>query len=332
MAILLEKLKGKIQKISCLVISLFIIIFSFPSFLGFYISPDMRQKIPQSYFQLFEFFRNQNPDERIANLPQGSFWGWTNYRWGVTGSGFIWYGIEQPILDRAFDAWNLKNEQYYWELTTALQKQDSVSLNQIIQKYSIGYLIFDNNVYFPDEKIYNKVAMNTQEILNTNPNIKEVAKFDQITVYKTNFYNQKYLVSNPQSIKQFDFYYSDPAFSKYGPYINSSKSNIDFPFINLFTNRLPGQQKFKVISEQNQITLTTDSGKSTSFTKDNSINSQYNISLPNATSNLTVYNFPLAKLNQDCLIEINYRHISGLPFEITAVSDNTRNKYFYNNL
>ncbi|MFA6361312.1 MAG: hypothetical protein WCX33_00695 [Candidatus Shapirobacteria bacterium] len=327
-AIFLEKLNDKIQKISYLIISLFIVIFSFPSFLGFYISPDMRQNIPQSYFQLFDFFKSQNPNSRIANLPQGSFWGWTNYRWGVTGSGFLWYGIEQPILDRAFDAWNIKNEQYYWELNTALQKQDPVSLNQIFQKYSIEFIIFDNNVYFPDDKIYGNTSVNTQEMLNNMPNLKKVAQFDQITVYQTNFSNQKYLINNPQSIKSFDFYYTDPAFSKYNHYINTSKPNIEFPFVNLFTNRLPQDQPFKIKTDKTSITITTNSDKSTTFTKDNSVNSQFYVSLPGADSQLTVYNFPKAQLNQDYLVEVNYHYISGLPFEITAVSSNARHKYF----
>jgi hypothetical protein len=287
----------------------------------------MRQKIPNSYFQLFDFFKNQDPTSRIANLPQGSFWGWTNYRWGVTGSGFLWYGIEQPILDRAFDAWNLKNEQYYWELTTALQKQDPVALNQIFQKYSINYVIFDNNIYFPDDKIYNNIASKNRELLSQIPNLKKVAQFDQITIYQTIFSSQKYSITNPQSIKPFDFYYSDPAFSKYGPYINNN-SNIEFPFINLFTNRLPKFQPFKVQTSDASITITTDTNKSTTFTKNNSANSKFYVSLPGDTSSLTVYNFPEAQLNQDYLVEVNYHYISGLPIEISAVSDNTRNKYF----
>ena len=97
----------------------------------------MRKSIPKDYSDLFGFFKKQNPNGRIANLPQGSFWGWTNYRFGIKGSGFIWYGIKQPILDRAFDVWNLKNEQYYWELSTALQKKNPTELNKIFQKYLI---------------------------------------------------------------------------------------------------------------------------------------------------------------------------------------------------
>lgn len=327
-AIFLEKLGSKIQKISCLIITIFILVFSFPSFKGFYISPDMRKTIPDSYFQLFDFFKKQNPTSRIANLPQGSFWGWTNYRFGVTGSGFLWYGIEQPILDRAFDAWNLKNEQYYWELTTALQKEDPISLNQILQKYSISFVIFDNNVYFPDDKVYSNVAINTRNILASMPTLQKVAQFDQITVYQTNFSNQKQIINNPNSIKTFDFYYSDPAFSKYGSYINSPNYNVEFPFIDLFTNRLPKDQLFKINSDDTSISIITNQSKSTNFIKDNIVNTNFHISLPNENSQLTVFNFPNARLDQDYLVEVNYKHISGLPFEISAVSQNSRNKYF----
>jgi len=328
MAVFLEKLSFKIQKIVCLIISVLIVTFSFPSFLGFYISPNMRQKIPQSYFDLFSFFKKEDPNGRIANLPQGSFWGWTNYRWGVVGSGFIWYGLDQPVLDRAFDAWNLKNEQYYWELTFAMQKQDSAAINQIFQKYSIEYVVFDNSIYFPDDKIYGKVAISVREMLSTMSNLEKIAEFDELTVYKTNYLTQNYIVNNPKSINKFDFYYSDPAFSKYGPYINNDNPQIKFPFINLFTNRLPSFQPFKVENKENTITITTNSGQLTSFDKNETVNSQINISQKTLDSTLTVYNFPLANLGQDYLVEVNYHHNSGLPFEITAVSENTRHKYF----
>lgn len=328
LAYFLEKITLQLSKIIKPLICLSIFIFSFPSFQGFYISPRMRQPIPQSYFNLFKFFDKQNPNGRIANLPQGSFWGWTNYRFGITGSGFLWYGIEQPILDRAFDVWNLKNEQYYWELATALQKNDPQSLDQILKKYSIEFIIFDNNVYFPDDQIFNKIALNTQELLDQMPNLKNVAQFDQITIYQTPYSTKSYLVNNPSSVKPFDFYYSDPAFFQYNNYISSSPHQIEYPFINLFTNRLASEQKFKISSIDQKITITMDSNQSFSFPKDNQVNSQYNISLPNQDSSLTVYNFPQAQLNQDYLVEVNYQYTSGLPLEISAVSQNSYHKYF----
>jgi hypothetical protein len=192
-AILIEKISSKIQKYIAILFFVLITIFSFPSFQGNYISPDMRKDIPQEYFQLINFFKSQDPNGRIANLPQGSFWGWTNYRFGISGSGFLWYSIEQPILDRAFDVWSLKNEQYYWELNQALQKNNSSDLDKIFKKYSVKYVIFDNNIYFPDEKIYNNVAIANKETLDSMPSLQKIGQFDQITVYQTSYSTQKYL-------------------------------------------------------------------------------------------------------------------------------------------
>lgn len=324
-AIFIEKISPKIQKYIAVLFIVLITIFSFPSFKGNYISPDMRENLPQEYFDLINFFKTQNSNGRIANLPQGSFWGWTNYRFGLSGSGFIWYGIEQPILDRAFDVWNLKNEQYYWEINTALQKNDPDELNKIFQKYSIQYLIFDNNVFFPDEKIYNNIAITTKEKLDNLSSLKKIGQFGQITVYQTPYSTQKYLVNNPVSINKFDFYYSDPAFSQFNNYINSDQIDYNYPFINLFTNRLISEQNFSVTKNSDTITLTSNDQVST-FKIDNSANSEYTIGLPTENSSLTVYNFPKAKINQSYLAEVNYQYISGLPAQISAVSTNSRHK------
>lgn len=326
-AFLIEKISPIFQKYFPIFVFISILIFSFPSFTGHYISPDMRKNIPQDYFDLFDFFKKQDPNGRIANLPQGSFWGWTNYRFGIKGSGFIWYGIKQPILDRAFDVWNLKNEQYYWELSTALQKNDPSEINKVFQKYSIQYIIFDNNIFFPDEKIYNNIANNTQEALETNPSLQKIGQFGQITVYQTPYITQKYFVNNPVSVNKFNFYYSDPAYSQFNNYINSNQSNYNYPFIDLFTNRLTPEQNFLVKKEDSLITLTSQN-QTAIFDVDNSTNSEYNIGLPTNNSSLTVYNFPQAKLNQDYLVEINYKYISGLPAKISAFSNNSRHKYF----
>ena len=326
-AIIIEKIPPKFNKYFSIFTLILILIFSFPSFTGNYISPDMRKNIPKDYFDLFDFFEKQNPDGRIANLPQGSFWGWTNYRFGIKGSGFIWYGIKQPILDRAFDVWNLKNEQYYWELSSALQKNDPIELNKVFQKYSIQYIIFDNNIFFPDEKIYNNLAIATQEILDTNSSLQRIGQFGQITVYQTPYITQKYLVNNPVSINKFNFYYSDPAFLQFNNYINSDQPNYVYPFIDLFTNRLTTDQNFSIIKNDSQIIITSQNHTNT-FNLDNSVNSEYSIGLPNNKSSLTVYNFPQAKLNQDYLVEINYKHILGLPTKVSAVSNNSRHKYF----
>ena len=127
-------------------ISLFLIISSSPVFSGHLISPSMRQNIPSEYFELFKFFRQQDPHTRIANFPQHTFWGWNYYRWGYRGSGFLWYGIQQPILDRAFDVWEKSSQQYYEDVSTALYSQNQSELTRIFSDYSVDWILIDRHL------------------------------------------------------------------------------------------------------------------------------------------------------------------------------------------
>lgn len=193
---LFKSLKYSPQIIASVFVTLYCLtlaIFSYPVFNGNYIYPQMRQIIPTQYFNLINYFKTLPSTARIANLPQGDYWGWTTYRWDARGSGFLWYGIEQPILDRAFDVWNLKNEDYYWELSYALQKQDQNLFLSVLQKYNIQYLIFDDNVIFPGQRPFTKTALSTRELLSQMPELKPIANFDKITVYQTPYSTKPYL-------------------------------------------------------------------------------------------------------------------------------------------
>ncbi|HWS49068.1 MAG TPA: hypothetical protein VN174_03410 [Candidatus Methanoperedens sp.] len=289
-------------------LSLFI--FSFPSFFGNYFSQDTRQKIPDEYFEVFNFLKTQNHTGRIANLPQGSFWGWTNYKWGISGSGFLWYALENPILDRAFDAWNLKNEQYYWELSNAIQSKNPNLLENIFSKYSIEYVIFDNNIYYPDDKIYAKLSRPTKDLLDSIPSLKLIKNTKNIFVYQTSSPTQIYTVPNTPTASQFDFALIDTNYQKFGDYI--SQKNSPNQFFNLFTNRLQGELPFSPLS----IPQPEDDPANKNFTHSD-------MSKP-----IFAYNFPNAKLKESYLVKIISEHNQGLPLKISAVSDNSQNKYF----
>ncbi len=225
------KYSRRVQILPSLFFISLLFVFSFPAFKGNFISPKMRQSIPSAYFQLQTYFQNQSPSARIMNLPQGSFWGWTNYRWGYTGSGFLWYLLPQPILDRAFDAWNLKNEQYYWQLTTAIQQKDPLLFQSLLDKYQIEYIIFDQSIYFPDDKIFSKNALSTQQLLQTTPGLSLANQFDHIFVYRYQNPTAPFVITSPATIKPFSFANHDPAFGQFGDYLNDQNSQYSFPFI-----------------------------------------------------------------------------------------------------
>lgn len=289
-------------------ISLFL--FSFPAFKGNYFSPDTRQKIPDEYSEIFNFLKTQNHTGRIANLPQGSFWGWTNYKWSLSGSGFLWYALENPILDRAFDAWNLKNEQYYWELSNAIQSKNPILLQNVFSKYSIEYVLFDNNVYYPDDKIYAKLSHPTKELLDSIPSLKLIKNTKNIFIYQTIYLTKIYQTPPLDTASPFNFALIDQNYQKFGDYI--TQKNSPNTFLNLFTNRLQSELPFSPSS----IPLLEDDPANKNPTHSD-------ISQP-----IFAYNFPNASLSQNYLIKITSRHSAGLPIKISAVSDNSQNKYF----
>ena len=342
------------QKIFTLILVsgyLFLIsIFSFPVFRGQLFYSLNKQSVPKQYFQMFDYFRQQSPTARIANLPQGSFWGWTSYRFGIVGSGFIWYDIEQPILDRAFDAWNLKNEQYYWELTTALQSRDPLLLSRILSKYSIEFVLFDDNIFFPSEKIYSKTALSTKDFLSQVPGLSLEKQFDKISIYRFHQPTKPYLISSPPILNAQAFFYTDFAFIDHPDYLTSPSAKINYPYLNLFTNRLQSEITFDIKINNQQIQIGT-----TNFPLNNSLNQTKNhsplisntqqlvqtnddpslqfIRLTNIdSSNLIAWNFPDAAFENSYLLRIIYRHHQGLPLTVSATSENLNYKFFYTRL
>lgn len=135
--------------IQVLIFSAGIFFFMIPSFKGDYISKLMQVKIPEEYFEIFEWFNNQPNNGRVANLPIHTFWGWTYYNFGFQGAGFLSFGIKQPLLDRDFDRWNPSNESYYREMSNAIYSKNLNLLENTLDKYQIKYLFLDENVINP---------------------------------------------------------------------------------------------------------------------------------------------------------------------------------------
>ncbi len=170
--------------------SIFVVL---PFFEGKLISKSMRVDIPQDYFDLFKFFSTQDKTKRIANFPQLNFWGWNFDKWvvpagrqGYKGSGFVWYGIEQPILDRAFDVWSPHNENFYKEANYAITYGTTADFEGVLSKYQISYILFDESIYDPGNPSFNILVQKQKEILESSKLITKNKSFGKITIYDVN--------------------------------------------------------------------------------------------------------------------------------------------------
>lgn len=267
LAFIFSKLKNKIaQYILASIFFISLIFYSLPIFTGNFFYSRLRVNIPNAYFQLFAYFKNEIPQSRrIANLPQHSFYSWQWNDWGYRGSGFIWYGIKQPILDRAFDVWSEANERYYWQLQAALDKKDLKDLENVLAQYDVNYLLLDESIINRNtKKPINYQAI--KEFLLSSEQIELIAEFDFLSVYSfldqdrankkdfINLYEKLPLIDN-----EYNFSWSDPAFADYAHYltVDQQDAEVIYAFPSLFTNHLQKDLEFSLSEDESYFYITS---------------------------------------------------------------------------
>jgi hypothetical protein len=205
--------------------------------------------VPGEYFQLFDYFKNQDQNTRIANFPQYTFWGWSYYTWGYGGSGFLWYGIKQPILDRAFDVWSKTDENYYWEISNALYSKNLQAFEAVLNKYQINWLIVDKNVFNPtSSKTLFIPELNS--LITQIPSIQKTKSFGHIDVYKVSLKDTPksfvFSASDLSSSNGYQWGNFDKAYLDLGNYISSDNPDFYYPFRSLFSNKNQADKEFSV--------------------------------------------------------------------------------------
>lgn len=201
--------KNKLSVLVSLVVAIPILIAIFysviPVFYGGLISNSMRINLPADYLDTINYFKSQNPNQRIADFPLTDFWGWKFTDWGAPaggqgyrGSGFLWYGIAQPMLDRAFDVWSPFNEQFYNEVSPAIFYGTKKDVEYIFKKYQINYILFDGSVIQPGDMYASSNLQKEKDFLDNNPLITKEKVFGKITIYKFNLEGIDSFISSPK--------------------------------------------------------------------------------------------------------------------------------------
>jgi len=180
----------KYIKIFSLIFSFSLIIYAFPFFKGHLISPIIRINIPDNYFNLYKFLQKQS-DGRILTLPLHEFSGWQYYDWHYQGSGFIWFGFPQSILDRDSDRWEVKNEQSYREFYYTLYSKNQDNFYNSLLKYKVKYILWDQAIIPSSPKNREQITfrLETLDILNSLLNQNKITflkQFGSVFLYEVN--------------------------------------------------------------------------------------------------------------------------------------------------
>lgn len=161
------------------------VVWFFPAFQGNLIYKDARVAIPSDYFALFNWLEAQPHDKRILHLPFDNVWGWPRYKWGYRGSGFLWYGVKQPILDRAFDVWGSSNEAAYRELSYLFYSRNYSDFESALDKYQVSYLLFDKNIFIPLAQNPNQLGSEYfNEFISQTKDVTLAAQFGDLFLYE----------------------------------------------------------------------------------------------------------------------------------------------------
>lgn len=259
-------LKPKLHTTYCILMTASIIILSFPIFTGQLIQPAMRIHIPQAYFRLFNYMQQQ-PQGRIATLPVNSLWGWEYYQWpkqaqSFQGSGFLWFGIPQPIMDRNYDRWNSSNEDYYQQLSYAVYSKNTSLLNTVLQEYDISYLLLDTSINAPGYKKQSLFYDQLTKMLEHDTLVKKKTTFgNTITLFTTKYLPKISMVGYQDSLPEVSSLagatYQDSIYRTLGDYRQTTSSKgIYFPFASLTTNLGALKNQITFLSQEG-ITLST---------------------------------------------------------------------------
>jgi hypothetical protein len=244
-----------------IVISALLILFTLPIFRGHLFYDKEQLPLPTEYRQLFMFFNSRDHSERIANFPQHTFWGWSFYSWGYGGSGFLWYGIPQPMLDRAFDVWSAPSENYYFEISQAVYQKDSEAFRQVLDKYAVTWILVDKNIIYPPSPkalFYNDL----DALIAQNPSLKKEKQFGKISLYKVNRPVQPEksvaFTNTLLNVNDYSWTGDDVAFKRLGIYrTDNENSSLFFPFRSLTTLKTAKEQEVTISETASDVFLKT---------------------------------------------------------------------------
>lgn len=234
-----------------------VLLFMLPVFQGKLFYEKEQLTMPDYYTQVFSFFDKKDPSLRIATLPISNFWSWNYYDWGYGGSGFLWYGIRQPIVDRTFDVWSTNSESSYNELSYALYQKKSQTFLKVLNKYQISYLLVDRSIYSASSPKSLFVG-ETKELLEKIPEISKVETFGKVDIYHVALsekpQNFVFTTGILPSSNSYSIGNNDTAYQLLGNYKEAANASNYFVFRNLFSNK-QFQKDFSISEGENETTF-----------------------------------------------------------------------------
>ncbi|MEX2007157.1 MAG: hypothetical protein WD992_00065 [Candidatus Levyibacteriota bacterium] len=236
-----------------------IFLISYPVFQGNFYPSLLRLQFPTQYKEAFSYFNKADDNGRIAMLPAQTFWNWQYWKWGDRGSGFIWFGIDRPILLRPFDPWSLYNEQFYNEFSYSIDSRDAALFDKVLTKYDVSYILLDKGI----QNSTNGNAINydsLEEFLTSSGLASKDKQVGDLIIYKiANAASPVYSLDSSEVARisgTFNFNSKDHFYSDLGNYVPTT-DNPDALYLlpSLFSSKLQKDLEFEATQDEKTITF-----------------------------------------------------------------------------
>lgn len=103
-------------------------------------------QMPKEYKKLSEYLSENDSEGRIYILPPANNGYFREYDWGFIGSGFLWYEVPNPILEKALSIGSNESEFADLELENSYLSGYEDEFVEDLKKYDIEYLLVDKNL------------------------------------------------------------------------------------------------------------------------------------------------------------------------------------------
>lgn len=227
-------LRNKILKITTVVLPIFVILilqlfYAEFLFTGNLFSRVSRVNVPQEYYDLGKYLEDNDSKGRIYYAPPSNNSYFREYSWGFRGSQFVSYILPNPMMDLSLAVGSQYGESAMNEISNVYRSGDIEKFNQLMNKYEVKYLLFDESIV--SEGFSFKLDDEINQVILKNFNL--IWNEGSLFLYKFNDDANRSLVERYTQINtlylQNDFFSRDkPLFPTITPlYVNLNNYVID---------------------------------------------------------------------------------------------------------
>lgn len=155
----------------------------FPLFAGSFIRDKAYVKIPDDYYSLAQYLKEEDPNGRIYASPEANTLYFRNYDWGFWGSVMLNYLLPNPVVEKALVIGSQEAENGFRLLSNAYHSENPDVFVNALKLYDIKYVLSDKHAgsgYIG----YHYDWENHAKVIENNPQLEKMWEQNKLSLFK----------------------------------------------------------------------------------------------------------------------------------------------------